>query len=290
MKTPLITLILIALMMPILAGCNPAAPTSSPTAQPTVETSAIASEATEAVEEDGGTTIDATEAALLAEPESVGFSLDAAQLTAPEDVLAELVTTGGGGSGGCDATRERSLFAEAPNEPAVELMAVLDILGCNWQPGDVVIVTATLPDGQTLDFQADVEPDGTFNLPFQTALQDAPGEYTFVAKGSAGATASTSIEVSAPDGPRMRSYGDRLFLYGFGPGERVRLIVYRFAEAKNAYAFAGWQAFNVDANGRLFIDLDDSAQGPLFAFGILGDVSGPVTEFAVIGAIEKLVP
>jgi hypothetical protein len=288
MKTLSVTLMYIALMMLVLAGCNATAPASAPTVQPSVEAPAIAAEVIETAEE--GTDIDAAEAAISAEPQSVGFSLDADQLTMPDDVLAEVVTTGGGGGGGCGAATERSLFATAPNEPVVELMAALDILGCNWQPGDAIIVTATLPDGQTLDFQADVEPDGKFDLPFQTALQDAPGEYAFVAKGSDGATASTSIEVRAPEGPRMRSYGDRLFLYGFSPGERVRLIAYRFAEANNAYEFAGWQAFNVDANGRLFIDLDDSAQGPLFAFGILGDVSGPVSKFAVIGAIEKLVP
>jgi hypothetical protein len=244
----------------------------------------------ETADEGNGSTIDNTKSDLSAEPKSAGFSLDAAERTAPADVLAEVVTTTGSGDSGCGALTQPSVITSAPNEPRVELMAMLDIMGCNWQADDAVIVTATLPDGQTLDFQADVAQDGTFNLPFQTALQDAPGMYAFEARGSDGVAASASIEVSEPDGPRMRSYGDRLFLYNFSPGERVRLIAYRFVEAKNAYEFAGWQSFNVDANGRLFIDLDESAQGPLFAFGIVGDASGPVSEFAVIGAIDKLVP
>jgi hypothetical protein len=293
---------LMLLAVVVLSACGPASPTATSTTQPTgaspefvdesvppIEDSADSAASADSAEGDGSA-VDNAESSLSAEPASVGFSLDAAQLTTPDDVLAEVMTTVGGGGGGCGAVTDPSIFAEAPNEPVVELMAVLDLLGCNWKPGDAVIVTATLPDGQTLDFQADVEPDGTFNLPFQTALQDAPGEYAFAAKSSDGVTANATIEVSAPDGPRMRSYGDRLFLYNFVPNERVRLIAYRFDEAKNAYEFAGWQSFNVDANGRLFIDLDDSAQGPLFAFGVVGDVAGPVSEFAIIGAIETLVP
>ncbi len=298
MKTKLASLALSALIALALAACqlNAATPEAlipaivTPGATPTEPVAEPEASAIETVDEGDGAAIDNAEAALSAEPISVAFSLNAAQLTTPADVPAEVVTTTGSGGGGCGAATQPSISAEAPNEPIVELMATLDVLGCNWRAGDAVIVTATLPDGQTLDFQADVEPDGTFKLPFQTALQDAPGKYAFEARGSDGATASAGIEVSAPDGPRMRSYGDRLLLYNFNPGERVRLIAYRFDEAKNAYEFAGWQSYNMDAHGRLFIDLDDSAQGPLFAFGIVGDSSGPVSEFSVIGAIDKLTP
>jgi hypothetical protein len=215
------------------------------------------------------------------------FSMSSAQQTAPEDVLREIAFYGaGGGAGVCDVVGICDQSYQAPTVVAlseqVGLGDPMGIVACGWQPGERVRATVRLPGGEEFarDVQA-VEELGTYYACFEySAAPDDPlGSYTFILEGESG-TVQGSVQVTEPLSPRLKRDGDRLLLWAFEPGERVRLLAYERAGYEPGVlldevgVLAGWQEYRVDAGGRLAIQVEGD-----YAYAIVGDVSGEVLPY-----------
>ncbi len=195
------------------------------------------------------------------------------------EIIEEIAFFGIGGPGGvkCAKPQTRPIFDEEVS--AGEIMDTVSLSSCGWQPGEIVTVTMRDPLGQSvsLDLQAEVQeysdnPSGFVDLDYQPPLDAPAGDYTFTLQGSSGELATT-VNFSQPEGARLVPLsGDpfhtiwdlpvgpshRLQLFGFAPGEPIRLIVYN----QNGWLFYGYQDFTAGMDGRLLIDVNLSGINP----------------------------
>lgn len=162
----------------------------------------------------------------------------------------------------------------------IEQMEVIDLYSCGWQPGETVQVTAQYPSGKTLaSFKVQAGEEGSQNgspgkisLAYQPHIDDPTGKYTFTLTSKSGAVATTVL-VTRPGGARlyhltdnpwkpekgMRGKRNTLLLWGFAPGEKVRLIVYRYSDTftlKRYYSLFGFEDYTIPENGRVQVNLN----------------------------------
>jgi hypothetical protein len=165
-----------------------------------------------------------------------------------------------------------------------ELMIQTSLVVCGWQEGEALTATVQFPDGRVAEWTLPAEQDDTGfyfgRLDFQPWIDDPTGTYLYSLEGSSG-RATAQVNYRQPDGPRLFSAGaDRVFLYGFVPGESVALYCYDLAGSNDSQGnffgkFLGSQDYVVDGSGQLWI------QAPLDKcnFAAVGAVSGEVHLF-----------
>ncbi len=196
--------------------------------------------------------------------------------TNPGEIIEEMYAfdLGGPGDGICVYPQTKPVLDEVMTE--AELMEVINLYSCGWQVGETVEFDAIDPNGNSLahaTVQAgpgnDYTSPGYISIAYQPFIDDPTGTYVFTLKGS-GATLVQTVQVTRPNGPRLyllsanpwepkmdRPSGKQnsLLLWGFAPGENVRLVVYR------DLVFLGYQDFVFPDADRMQVDLNLSQVG-----------------------------
>jgi hypothetical protein len=189
------------------------------------------------------------------------FSVDSSNTVPPEDILHEINWFGGAGGGGWEEgpCEEPSIDAEGsdPYEP----LDVIVIGSCGWQPGEIVTVKLTKPDGVVVSETRD-------GLWYELALDDPLGEYEVVFQGESVELRATAI-VALPEEPRLYIRDGELILYNFEPGEGIRLLAYDAT-------FKAWSSFQTDQRGELIVELNSASMPDTYTFVVVGEKSGEI--------------
>lgn len=151
---------------------------------------------------------------------------------------------------------------------------------CGWRADEIVSLTITFPDGsisrETLEAYNTEGTAATFYDTPIPSMNDQIGTYFYLFEGESGKV-SHSINVYIPTEPRLyylynEKILDALFLYGFSPNERVRLLVYTSSSDKPlSSSLTAWSEYYVDKKGQLIIKIANGLSGNYFA---IGDISG----------------
>lgn len=213
------------------------------------------------------------------------FSLQDANKILPEDVLQEVSF---GGQGGGSDKKMCGDPSKTYLEPTLEFAPVkvewLDHPGgiaiCGWGANELVSLTITYPDGsiskETLEsFDSEGITATFYDAPIPS-VNDQIGTYYYLFEGESGEI-NHNINVYIPAEPRLYYlYTDKtiygLYLYGFSPNERVRLLVYASPSDKLlSKSLTAWSEYNVDSDGQLIIKIANELSGNYLA---VGDLSG----------------
>lgn len=236
-------------------------------------------------------------------------SLELNTLPAPDDVKASVpvlptpsTDTGEGQSGPWIAAHSPNTLEPAP-EVGPEFWATLYVDTCGWPTSGEVPVIIEHPNGAMQRdplFRVDLSQPCTRYIEF---LIPPIVLGTYTVQFATYENMRKSIELVAPSGPRLYVFFEgnqgsvSLLLHQFAPQEDVRLYAYRpSTQAATTLELVGWQAFETDGNGQLYIDTryctsaicreDPSASPPIFV--VVGDTSGEVNEFNQFSSRPKL--
>lgn len=125
-----------------------------------------------------------------------------------------------------------------------------------------------------------------YRATYLPTIADPPGTYTFLVDGvtSERTTLQASIVLSLPSKASLIHLVDEraIQLFGFKPGEVVRLLVYE-GDHFGSYTLSGWNRYVVDAKGQLYLRIDPQLYtgGKSPRFIARGDVSGEVHDMKV---------
>jgi hypothetical protein len=247
-------------------------PTAAPTAAPTKEKPAPTAESAQPEP----TSPKPTRAAPAVAPSdtpvvafATEFDLAQANQIAPEDVLNEIEYYGSGALPCSDSPYDTPTLEYTP-----ELVLLMPgyLVVCGWKTGESLSGTIEYPDGRLMPGSiqtSEYEPgESLARLSFTPQLGDPEGAYIFRMEGGAFKFMST-VYYYRPDGPRLLPQSkDQIFFYGFAPQEQVRLFCYDV----DTYTLLGWQAYQVDGNGQLTLDIPAGRCN----FTALGPQSGEV--------------
>ncbi|MFL7870448.1 MAG: hypothetical protein AB8I58_16590 [Anaerolineales bacterium] len=197
------------------------------------------------------------------------FDLAQANQIAPEDVLNEIEYYGSGALPCPDSPYETPTLTYSP-----ELVPFMPgyMVVCGWRTGESLEATVEYPDGKLEPAFVQVEEyepgESLAWLSFTPQLNDPQGAYIFNMEGGPFKFMATTYYYQ-PDGPRLlQKSKDQLFFYGFAPQEPLRLFCYDV----DTYTLLGWQAYQVDGNGQLTLDVPPGRCN----FTALGPQSGEV--------------
>lgn len=204
------------------------------------------------------------------DPSRGSFSNSSWSTSPPDDVLEQLAypAIGGGGGDGEDLCFETyaSPTIKSLSSENIELFSGSTIILCGWSRNGEVTMTQIDPHGQTTQETETADTSGGVMFIFETTFGDPHGDYELVFSGDRGEL-STSISVYEPDRPLLIELEkERLFLvYNFVPRERIRFFVYTHTDRGTRELFA-WQAFQVDPEGKMLIEMDlpHAGQGSQF--------------------------
>jgi hypothetical protein len=210
------------------------------------------------------------------------FSRSAASTLPADGILQELEFFGGGGcSQVCETGNPELDICLGHSEDrfrayiGADFRAGIRSSSCGWLPHEQVEVTITHPDGSTDHGRAISNQDGWLTVGYLTDPDPPQGIYELLFEGVSG-TLAHRVRRFMPTEPTVESLVNlqhALFLFNFQPHERVRLAAY---SNRN---LAGWQDYQVDNEGRLFIDNDGSLDDVNFI--AYGDLSGSVSQDAI---------
>jgi hypothetical protein len=213
-------------------------------------------------------------------PGRASFSVDSMQRSFPKDVLQQVSYWGGAGPGQCDFPSGPDGWSveTCPDDTVIPYSKLVFTAGV-FRPDSPVALEMINPHGSSLYIDLLADSDGLVVYEFIPTSTDSYGKYLFRFNGSTGSLEGT-IEVVRPARPELVWFPDeqQLFLYNFQPYEDVRLLYY--GEKMEPDVLNGWQAYQLDSSGELYID---TAGLPLPRFVVVGDRSGQAT-FAEVGA------
>jgi len=153
----------------------------------------------------------------------------------------------------------------------IEWMAPFKFLICWWGNEETVSITVVFPDKSTVTDKIVISalttgqgiPSAIYEIPRTPDMQ--VGQYQVMVDGISGHL-ETKIDVTMPSDPRLYSIGERfLVLYNFAPHEKVKLLAY-------SGKLVGWQQYQVDETGKLFINISDGS----LEYYAVGEYSGQV--------------
>ena len=137
------------------------------------------------------------------------------------------------------------------------------IHACGWRAGETVHIILSYPDGRTAQSEMAADAQGHVEYTYQPEIGDLSGSYRVALEGNGGRV-EAGFEVTSPARPGILHRQDRLLIYGFAPGETVRLLAYQRLNADTDGRLVGWQDFAANADGRLPLKLDLPGTGLLF--------------------------
>lgn len=209
------------------------------------------------------------------------FSTSSASQDLPTNVMEEILYFGGMGGGGgesCDGAQQGVISAPYADAP-LEIFAPFQfVVTCGWKEDEPIQATVTTPAGRVSTVSGVGGFDGSFYFEPEFLIDDPLGTYQLRVQGESGAI-ETTFQVVKPARPLNLVRNGQSILYGFQPNERVRLFAYNLGDSMLG-KFAGWQEYQVDADGKLAIELAqaDNSNISYYAIGeISGDVNGLAT-------------
>lgn len=201
------------------------------------------------------------------------FTLDAMYRQEPTDQLRkQLVYSVGGGSAPCSLETGDQIFL-CPDRPIEPFRYVWISLG-GLVPASQVRLVITYPasvQSQAIELAVDLK--GSVSYKFIPSLDDPLGSYQaefFTPSG----VKTGRFDVVASSRPRLVVFpaDDQVVVFGFQPYEALRLYLYsRCDQTCKGIRLIGWQAYQVDGNGRLTVAFATGLE-PLFV--AVGDRSG----------------
>ncbi len=218
------------------------------------------------------------------------------------EIIEELYLFGSGAGAGTNCPFGRSKPGLDEEIATAPLMNPVSLWTCGWQPGENVQVRGQDPYGRSVGaFQMYAGADntggswkGNIVLDFQPSIDSYAGNYTFTITGKSG-TVTTNVRFTRPIGPHMYLLSNnpwqpvlgppmgnrnRLLLWNFAPGEKVRVILYQYllGSKMTDHQFLGYQDYYVPMNGQMEILIDlgvTNSNKSLFLIAY-GDRSGRV--------------
>lgn len=227
------------------------------------------------------------------------FSLDDANMVAPQDVLEEVSFSLAGGGW------DRWICRDQPQSPSVnmqggqsasfdvELLNPVNLIVCGWQEGEQIDVSVQLPGGKSITDKVIAASDMTLGFFTHTeyiyypALDATAGLYVFTFKGDNGSvvfSVNYQEPVRAGYDARQQNDSESLILYGFLPREHIRLLLYTHGR------MMAWQEYHANESGRLAIKIPLNFDRLNSVFVILGDKSGELHYYAgdIFGSIPNV--
>lgn len=221
-----------------------------------------------------------TQSPVPAKVYDTSFSLGTLNTVPPGDVIEELTFYGHPGGGGfhcSDPGIKQGIYVV---NTSIEIMETIDFGVCHPEAKSIQI-KVTRPDGTVEEStQKPMLTNGKglaqSELTYQPDLTAPRGKYRFSFSG-AGWELTQIIEVIDPDSGRMYMPVDQnqVILYGFKPGEKVRLFLYKKIPVE-LYRLQGWKEFMMDSSGRLVVSLDTKDFSSYYA--AVGELSGQASE------------
>jgi hypothetical protein len=208
---------------------------------------------------------------VMTEPETVPFTGDTINKTAPPETVQEIdLRLGGASYPGCLKQPKTPIVHYKTDDLA--LTDIVTITTCGWQPDEIVKVTLMDPTGKltTTEFKAvpgkNKKSIYHVDIYYQPGVDMPEGKYRFTFTGSATVKAKVTFNKSSgaklyalstdPFQPLKTVQGgqNRLRLHGFLANEPVRLFAYTFEDTR--IQFYGWQDFKTDGTGQLIVETD----------------------------------
>jgi hypothetical protein len=203
----------------------------------------------------------------------VNFSLSNVNQVAPDAILQEVAFFGTGRVFTCANVKTPTVTLVYPESP--EPYKMTTVVACGWHDHEEISIEIKDPTGnvstesQVSSKQFDDGPAGIV----YGFVPTMPGKYKITFIGQA-EKASITIPVITPDGARMYSYHKtRLVFYYLQPNEKFTIYVYQRGE--NADLFVGWQNYQANQNGFLFVNIPDDYRLSYYA---MGENSGYLTD------------
>lgn len=211
------------------------------------------------------------------------FELEKASTTKPIDIPSEVAYFASGGGGGNSSSSSTCGILSVARVVEVGKTLIIDSF-CGFVAGEIVVLNISFPDGSIYKDSAEVTNDsqGRGKVSFSVVIEPTYpiGTYEIELSGDT-TTASTTLEVTNPEGPRMfewQPYAHSgpipLTLYNFQPYEGVQLLVYKHRDSTPYYDFYAVSEYVTDSTGRLDLFLDSQLRSEEYGYFVVGEFSG----------------